>query len=114
MSVDPFCLVDGAGIAVQDVSAAGVRFGQTIGYELVHQVVWDQKALLHQVFGHRCLGRLRLDGIALDGTQDVSGRDLRDAVPGHEELGLRAFADARGSQKEDRPGQKVGSAWAVG
>ncbi len=104
MNIEPLGLIEGAGEAVEDEAAADVGLGEAVGDHLVDEIVGDELALVHQALG----GSAELGSAGDVIAQEVAGGDLRNSILSHQELGLSAFADAGGSQKEDRPGQEVG------
>ena len=50
-SVEPLGLGEGAGEAVEDVAVGGVGVGEAVGNHLVDEVVGDQDASAHKIFG---------------------------------------------------------------
>ena len=102
-AVQPLGLAKRPRIAVEDVAALNVRLRKPRTHHIVHHLVRDKLALVHQTLGSFTeIGPAR-DIVA----QDIAGRDLGDAEVSHQELSLGSLSDAGSSQKENRPGQKA-------
>ena len=101
--VEPLGLRQGSRKAVEDVAVLGVGLGEPGGDHLVDEVVGNELALAHKVFGEHAQWRVVATVLA----EEIPGGDLGDSELGHEKLSLRAFANAGRAKQEYRAGEEV-------
>ena len=101
--VKPLGLGEGAGKAVEDVAVGGVGQGEARGDHLVDEVVGDEHALAHEVFGHDAEGGVV--GAVL--AEEVAGGDLRDAELGHQSLAWVPLPTPGAPRRRTGPGRKA-------
>ena len=103
LTVEPLGLRKGSRKAVEDVAVLGVGLGEPGGDHLVDEVIGDELALAHEVFGKHSQGCVVATVLA----QEIPRGDLGDSELGHEELSLRAFANAGCAEQKNGAGKEI-------
>ena len=86
----------GAREAVEDEAVLAVGLVDALGDDAVDDLVGNQVAAIHDLLGREAHRRPGGDRRA----QDIAGRELRNTELLDQDLGLRALADARRSEKD--------------
>ncbi len=110
MRIERLGLRDVAREAVEDETVGGVGLAEPLADHAEHDAVVDQLAGLHGVLRRDAERRAARDRR----TQQIAGRNLRDAETLHETLGLRAFAGARRAKQNDSHDFRYPSLWFSG
>ena len=96
VAIEGLGLGQGAWKPVQEETPPAVLRAESFGDDADDHLVRDQKPAVEEVLGPHSERSPFPDGRA----EDVTGGDVRNAVPRREELGLRALAGARGPQED--------------